>query len=295
MINPSAIIDYIENLEPGDALAQAQITSDISSIMQALISFSDRFNASRKLQLMKEETSRMKVLVVQLQQTIAQMDREQEEHHTIMEQLQELRTRHVELTTLEKQRSEIQELERLLSEKDPAVIQQELMSWQETHQGDINQLNRSLNELGTFFSRLENDFLQETKTLWSEIQNKRNLIDTNLHDISEEVKEENTELSILSKQYYQELDNATISYTEAHTQLTAIKEKLIDIRDRHGKNISVYQQHFEQNQAIYGALGKRHHLDSHMQTLFNQVGEKLDQFDNQIKVLVEKADKMTIF
>ncbi|PWV45820.1 hypothetical protein [Chitinophaga sp. S165] len=295
MINPSAIIEYIENLEPSDALAQAQMTRDVSSIMAALISFSDRFNAPRKLQLMKEETDRLKELIAQLQQTIAQMDREQEEHHTIMEQLQELRTRHQELTTLEKQRSEIQELDRLLSEKDPAAIQQELMSWQETHQGDINELNKLLSELDTFFSGLENDFLQETKALWSNIQNKRNRIDTNLQDITDEIKQEKTELSILSKQYYQELDKATISYTEVHTQLTTIKEKLIDIRDRHSKNISVYQQHFEQNQAIYGALGKRHHLDSHMKTLFDRVGEQLKQFDKEIKVLVEKADKMTIF
>jgi chromosome segregation ATPase len=294
-INRDSIIGYLNQQNPKGALEVAKAFNEVKAIMQAVIELSERLNISRQVKQLQTETSQLKTEVDSLSQAIEQTKLLNEEHYELTKRRETLRAEYEILSDLNAQKSEIEQLTALLAKHNIPALQYEIQQLRHGLKGDIDNLNVFINEVGSFLTQMKDDFIHETRELLEDVTEKREQINSVLNDTRTGLKNEQIHLSKKLQEYDKDLTEVYSQYKSVAEQINAVKTELVGIRLNHDKNVAVYELHFAQNKNIYGELGKRHNLDNHLKNLFEDIENKLSQFDHEIKTLVEKVDHINVF
>ena len=294
-MNQDSIIRYLNELNPLEPQEVAKTSAHIKQIMTALFGLINRVNLPRKNKLCEQEADQLKTEITNISSSIEQARVANEEIQKLTKQWEALLTQRTMILDLARQKSEIEQLIDFVAKHDLSVMKQEVQGLQEKATGDIAQLNTWLNEANSLLVQLHGNFTHQTQDLLKKIAKNREQIDTVLKNAQGYIALEQTHLSDLLQQYNNEFSAVHHQYNALAQQLTSIKLKIQEVDENHSKNVAIYLLHFSENKAIYGELGAQHNVDNHIQNLFGEVENKLNQFDLKIKKLVEQSDQMSIF
>jgi DNA repair exonuclease SbcCD ATPase subunit len=273
----------------------AQTANDLKAIMTALSEFIQRLNAPRKVSLLKEEITQTRTEIESLALATQQLSSMNEEYRQLCQHRESLLIEKANINDLNRQKEEIQQLQAFVAKYDTSELQQELQQLKNGATSHITQFNAWLNEASLLLPQLQGSFIEQTKALLSKVEEIRRNITAALAESKLGLENECTSLSGLLQEYDPALNEVNTRYNALVHQLTAIKTRLLELKNKHAINIALYELHFAQNKNIYGELGKHHQLDQHVEGLCSEIQGKLRRFDSEIKELVEKADHLTIF
>lgn len=295
LINSSSITEYLSKLSPTSPLEVAKASHDAKIIMQALITLIDRLNSSRQVKLLQGETDTLRAEVKNISSEIELASSLNDEREDLIKNRKKLLTEKETIDDLWKLKAEIEHLKKFVADHNIPLLQQKVRELQKNIGEDVSDVNKFFVEADSFFKQLHGDFVRETKELLSTLDQKRQQINDVVLDAGINLEKESANLSRALMEYDQKFKEAFSNYSSLSEQLTEIKSKLLEVKEAHKKNVSTYKTHFEQNKIIYGELGKRHNIENHLTGLFGEIERNLKNFDQEIKVLVEKADQVTIF
>gem|GEM_PF-4977812 len=295
MINKDSIVQYIDQLAPKSPKEIAQTTSDVKAIMASLTDFVQRLNTTRKVALLQEQLAETKTEIEGLTLATQQLSSMNEEYQQLLQLQESLLTEQANINDLTRQKTEIQNLQSHVAKYDTSGLGQELQQIKEGAAPDVIKINAWLHEAIAFLPQLQGSFVQETWNLLSKVNVIRKDITAVLDETKTVMGEECTTLSGLLQDYDATFTYINTQYNALVQQLTTMKTRLQDVKNKHDKNVALYQLHFAQDKHIYGEMGKHHRLDPYLEQLAAAVDEKLCQFDKEIKNQVEKIDLLTIF
>jgi DNA repair ATPase RecN len=294
-INRNAILAYLDGLNPQSPLEVVKVSGDVKVLAEALIALAERVNAPRQVKLWQEEQEALRDEVKKLTHNLEQARLLDQEHKSLAEQRTLLLAEKDMIQDLSGQKEEILQLKAFVAKYDLLEYRKELDQLRENALEDVSRVKVWMGDILDFFTEMKSDFLSEIQVLLVDLEQNYTQMRATIHDAQNEINLKKIELSKWLESYDGELHETQSTYNDLAAQLNGIKTKLLEIREKHAKNVTAYGVHFAQNKAIWGELGKRHHLDEHLAKLFEEIESKLLEFDQEIKGLVEKVDHLTVF
>lgn len=288
-------IAYIDGLNPSDPLELARIYEELKSLIQTILSSTDRINAPRRVKLWTEETNQLRTEVKQLLSSIEDAKALDQQYHNYEEQKTKLLAQKKLIEDLSGQKEEIAQLNTFVSRFNLADLQNDVENLRENAEGVIGQVKGRMEELSNFFRTMKSNAFMEIQQLLTNLGSNTEEITHLLKDADHQVSLKKIELTEAIYHYDLQLAERQNEYNALSNQLTNIIGKLKEVKDKHSKNIRNYETHFSQNQSIWGELGKKHNLDVHLDKLMESTKKNLQQFDLEIKNLLEKADHLNVF
>jgi len=293
-LNANKIINYIKDLNPKGPLELAKTLNEVGSISQSIINFIEETNASRKVKILEEEKNKLSNEVGDLDQLVNNINLFSEEQRNLISHKKELLDQKNIIENIEKQNQEISDLQGFIQKYNITELRKKTTDLKSNLDGDLDQVITFFDEAQELFSRLNEDVSIELVKLETKLNNTRLQINKVVEKAKDSIKVETLYISEKVKNIDVELDSFIDEYNSVTSQLSSIREKLLELKSSHANNIKSYNIHFSQNKEIWGELGEKHNLEKHLKKLLNNIENDLSLFDREIKHLVEQAEKISI-
>ncbi|TVL99013.1 MAG: hypothetical protein CV087_19720 [Candidatus Brocadia sp. WS118] len=291
----AAIIEYLNGLNPHNPLEVVRVSGEVKALSQALIALTERINAPRQIKLWKEEVAQLRSEIEKLYSGLEQAKALDKEIHELVEQRAQLLAQKEAIEDLSTQKEEIFQLKAFVSKHDLSALRLDLENLRETAREDMAMVKAWICEILDFFHEMKSDALSDILTLLSNLEQNRKLMEDAMKDAQTDINLKKIELSKWMQPYDIQLHETQNAYNELATQLNDIKSKMAEIKEKHAKNVAAYEAHFVQNKAVWGELGKRHNLDTHINQIIESTEKNLLYFDQEIKSLLRRVDHLTVF
>jgi DNA repair exonuclease SbcCD ATPase subunit len=294
-IDSATIIAYLDRLNPQNPLEVVKTSGQVKALSQALMELIERVNVPRQIKLWEEEAAGLKRDIDRLLNDVEQAKALDTELRSLEEQKNQLQEQKEMIEDLSTQKDEIQRLEAFVATHDLSALQQELEKLRSEADGEIDKVKQWITEVKDCFGEMSSPVIDNIRQILRDLEKNQNQLDKVIDDSKKEINLKKVELSKSLQSYDVQILEAQNGYNELVTQLNGIKTKLLEVREKHSKNVSSYEIHFAQNKAIWGELGKRHNLNAHVNQLIEETERNLLRFDREIKSLIEKIDHLTVF
>ena len=92
-----------------------------------------------------------------------------------------------------------------------------------------------------------------------------------------------------------EVEVLTKDYNTRVEKINGVKEDLDEIKEKHSEIMEVFNLHHLENNNVFGELQRREGVLKHVQSIRDEIKEKLDKYDTEIKTLVDKRDELPMY
>lgn len=92
-----------------------------------------------------------------------------------------------------------------------------------------------------------------------------------------------------------EVEVLTKDYNTRVEKINGVKADLDEIKEKHSEVMEVFNLHHLENNNIFGELQRREGVLNHVQSIRDEIKEKLDTYDTEIKTLVDKRDELPMY
>lgn len=92
-----------------------------------------------------------------------------------------------------------------------------------------------------------------------------------------------------------EVEVLTKDYNTRVEKINGVKEDLDEIKEKHSGIMEVFNLHHLENNNVFGELQRREGVLKHVQSIRDEIKEKLNTYDTEIKTLVDKRDELPIY
>lgn len=294
-IKKDDIIKYLQGLKPQNALEFVKSMSDARDISVALLTSIKDINAKRTLEVLQTESVNLSSEVDELNQYIDQINEISTEQSRLLVEKEELLKKKAVIDDITGQRREIEALKQFHSNHDLAALKKDLLEMKETSKGNVEAINGWLKEASALYAEFHGDFFKESQEILKITLRNRDQLNRSLRELTSTLQVEEIKMTEKLAAYDFEVKNYSIQYNDLANQLNSIKEKLLEMKEKHGKNIDAYETHLAQNVEIWGELGKEHKIEEYSSFSVAEIEKQLEEFDGKIKELISKVEHLKVY
>lgn len=241
----------------------------------------------------------------------SRLDSEVQKHNDLVNRHSQLLSRKTELTkqydTVIEQKAEIDELmakKEFLEqpENQPNHIKRELslysgsmMDLYQKHLECLESINKTLLESNGGIEKQLSEIIGNVKANLKALQNNQDALlkELDTTEVNSHLIEFTTELEIRKQEY----NNKVQEIKGKALKIKEVVNELKDISENYDHIITSFRIHGLENETVFGALMERegNGVLKYVQKLQEEIAKKLDEYDSEIRQLIEKRDQLPIY
>ena len=282
---------YIKELAGSVNENNAQgIAAELAEISQSI---ADQFNSAAFRKEMQQFANVLTREIEEADLENQKINTDVTQNKSLLDQKEQINRKYSEL---EIRRSEVRTLEIKLAELisiDEQAMEANILSLKETSAASIKVHISALDKL--------NDLLGNTEELLENVLKENiGIAKANLVSIENNLT---AILGLLSHKPLQEAfagfakgyDDLVVDYNKYVIKITEIKADLEKISKEHDTVQSEFAAHQMDNEKIYGVLSSREGVLTYVELLNKDIKDRLEKYDQEIRILVEKRDQLPIY
>lgn len=92
-----------------------------------------------------------------------------------------------------------------------------------------------------------------------------------------------------------EIEVLTKDYNTRVKKINEVKKDLDEIKEKYSEIMETFNLHHLENNNVFGELQRREGVLNHVQSIRDEIKDKLDTYDTEIKTLVDKRDELPMY
>lgn len=243
----------------------------------------------------EEFTEGLKEKIETFKNSTAQIENEIKENETLIKQNEKLEKDYAELKEKQKQLVELKEKNRILNlpENEPSNINDDITRFTGKNEDLITKHIATLQRLTEVLAEANTDL---EKLLFSKIEvAEKNLATIQINQNTALTKLDSTPIESKFSEFTIEVNRLITDYNFRVEKIRTVKSDFEQINLKHKDVMEIFKAHHLENENIFGALKNREGVLMHVQNISNEISDRLVQYDQEIKTLIEKRDLLPIY
>jgi len=191
-----------------------------------------------------------------------------------------------EIRTLEAKLAELASVDEKEIESNILGLKAESTELIKSHIRNLSALNESLGSTKDF---LENALRENIDTATANLHSIQNGLTETLKLLSHKP------LKDCFEGFTKGYGDLVTDYNKYVIKISEVKSDLEKISKEHDMVLGTFAAHRLENEKIYGVLGSREGVLTHVELLNKEIRERLEKYDQEIRAIIEKRDQLPIY